>query len=218
MCCNDSEDCVKIPDVGYGDVGCCVKGDSCSGNLSGCGAGKISCDIKIGGGCCNEGTLCSPSGCIDVGEEMEAAPPATAPLTGSPNTECPVGFSKCGDEVGGGCCREGRSCQSTACPAADQPATVVAPAPQEAVCAAGWKSCDNYEGGGCCPEGYSCGVRNCPKQTVAVMNVVGGLLMQATTTLGEVGKLPQETGEAGENVVKRGFVAMAVAVAVVGVV
>ncbi|KAL7623458.1 hypothetical protein AAE478_007140 [Parahypoxylon ruwenzoriense] len=109
------------------------------------------------------------------------SPSPTTSSTSSPiPTFCPTGFYACLASAGGGCCRTGRDCSTTSCPAgalttvvATNGATVVVPASDAAAatrvlpsptCAGGWYLCSGADAGpiaGCCPEGYVCGVASC---------------------------------------------------------
>ena len=52
-----------VQDTGLGPVGCCPKGTSCSGGVSGCTDGSTGCASDIGGGCCIPGFVCQGVGC-----------------------------------------------------------------------------------------------------------------------------------------------------------
>ncbi|KAK7555767.1 hypothetical protein IWX49DRAFT_553265 [Phyllosticta citricarpa] len=97
----------------------------------------------------------------------------TSPLTTGTASEslngCPTGFYMCSAFYQGGCCRVGRDCHSTSCPASASITVVdgnsltiagesgVSFASTTGVCASGWSSCAANQGGGCCPSGYGCG-------------------------------------------------------------
>ena len=93
----------------------------------------------------------------------------TGPTTTFTPTACPTGFYACNAHYLGGCCRIGRDCSSTSCPAPPSSQVLVSNgvsigvAPPEATrlgedgCALGWFKCDSGGGGGCCPSGYACG-------------------------------------------------------------
>ncbi|KAI1402307.1 hypothetical protein F4819DRAFT_485770 [Hypoxylon fuscum] len=95
---------------------------------------------------------------------------------------CPTGFYACLARAGGGCCRTGRDCSTTSCPAPAMTtietngATVVVPvtdaeaaagALPSPTCAAGWFLCGSDAGpiAGCCPSGYACGTASCTIST-----------------------------------------------------
>lgn len=93
-----------------------------------------------------------------------------------PVTPCPVGFYGCLATAGGGCCRTGRDCSVTDCPAVASttivnlngetvvvPAAGVPPATTAGSCATGWALCPPAAGplAGCCPTGYVCGTASC---------------------------------------------------------
>ncbi|XXH03766.1 hypothetical protein Hte_010172 [Hypoxylon texense] len=104
------------------------------------------------------------------------APPSTS-------TYCPTGFYACVASAGGGCCRTGRDCSTTSCPApamttiVSNGATIVVPATDaeaagnalasSATCAGGWFLCGGDAGSvpGCCPSGYACGTASCTLST-----------------------------------------------------
>ncbi|TVY51104.1 hypothetical protein LCER1_G006926 [Lachnellula cervina] len=100
---------------------------------------------------------------------------ATSTIT-SPTgpSQCPTGFYACDAYYAGGCCRTGRDCQPTSCPATSSTTiissgvTVVVPVGSAAtvnsptgVCASGWASCAASDGGNCCPSGWQCGATSC---------------------------------------------------------
>ncbi|KAI0881700.1 uncharacterized protein GGS22DRAFT_171638 [Annulohypoxylon maeteangense] len=110
---------------------------------------------------------------------LTTTPPSSSP---TPSTSyCPTGFYPCLARAGGGCCRTGRDCSTTSCPAAAPSTTIVnangativvplsdaqavaATATATATCAAGWFMCGEGAGPtpGCCPDGYGCGTASC---------------------------------------------------------
>ncbi len=67
-CCATGTTCNLITDTGYGDVGCCGQGDSCTGKVEGCPSGDTACSESsgsgsTGGGCCISGYTCKGAGC-----------------------------------------------------------------------------------------------------------------------------------------------------------
>ena len=94
----------------------------------------------------------------------------TGPTTTYTPTSCPTGFYACSAHYLGGCCRVGRDCSSTSCPAPPSSLVLstngvsigVAPAVTSRLgqdgCALGWFRCGGGDqGGGCCPSGFACG-------------------------------------------------------------
>ncbi|GAQ41443.1 GPI anchored protein [Aspergillus niger] len=93
--------------------------------------------------------------------------------TTSTASVCPTGFYACSAVYNGGCCRTGRDCDTTSCPATPSTTftsdgvTIVVPVATTTAsttttstpgrCATGWFSCAQSVGGGCCPSGYQCG-------------------------------------------------------------
>lgn len=63
-CCGTGTTCMKISDQGFGPVGCCPSGQSCSGGIT-CNTneGYTSCPDSPNGGCCLPGYSCSGVGC-----------------------------------------------------------------------------------------------------------------------------------------------------------
>jgi progranulin len=63
-CCATGSTCITIEDNGFGSVGCCPNGQSCSGSIS-CdtGNGYTSCPNSPNGGCCIPGYRCQDVGC-----------------------------------------------------------------------------------------------------------------------------------------------------------
>ncbi|KAF2759485.1 hypothetical protein EJ05DRAFT_299780 [Pseudovirgaria hyperparasitica] len=156
--------------------------NSPSSSLS-CSPGFRSCPASQGGGCCATDRACGSHTCpaLSTGPPTSAgaAPPVrptsesglitTGPETSAGPDACPTGFYMCSAYYRGGCCRVGRNCDSTSCPATNTeilntngitigaPAgATVAPIPSPS-CATGWFICGADEGSGCCPTGYSCG-------------------------------------------------------------
>jgi len=100
--------------------------------------------------------------------------PTTTQTTTGPATLCPTGFYACSAYYAGGCCRTGRNCDTTSCPATSSTTiissgvTVVVPVGPAATlnsptgnCATGWATCDPTLGGNCCPSGWQCGTASC---------------------------------------------------------
>ncbi|KAI1778040.1 hypothetical protein F4818DRAFT_404670 [Hypoxylon cercidicola] len=100
----------------------------------------------------------------------------------STSAYCPTGFYACVASAGGGCCRTGRDCSTTSCPApamttiVSNGVTIVVPvtdaeaagnALASSTCAAGWFLCGGDAGSvpGCCPSGYDCGTASCTLST-----------------------------------------------------
>ncbi|KAH8590322.1 hypothetical protein B0O99DRAFT_691757 [Bisporella sp. PMI_857] len=173
-----------------------------------CSQNSHACPVNFGGGCCENGYNCTPNtSCSPISGFSPTTTAATTPGTGvgaiRPTTDsssflfpttssspvnggsCPTGFYACSAFYRGGCCRTGRDCQTTDCPATssttiiDGSVTVVVPvgagagfAVPTGQCATGWSSCAASLGGNCCPEGYACGTASCsylsPTQTAVV--------------------------------------------------
>lgn len=67
-CCGEDETCMLVSDnldAGMGDVGCCPKGATCSGQISSCNTaqGFHSCPDSSNGGCCIPNYSCQGVGC-----------------------------------------------------------------------------------------------------------------------------------------------------------
>lgn len=149
-----------------------------------CSTGFRTCPASLGGGCCPTDRACGSLTC----PPLSTAAPPVLPTSGSgsgitpvSSTEsssafssvvysgCPTGFYMCSAYYLGGCCRVGRDCESTSCPASASTAvvtntglTIAAPTGSSSTaitgrCANGWSSCPANAGGGCCPSGYECG-------------------------------------------------------------
>lgn len=63
-CCASESTCIPIQDNGYGSVGCCPAGQTCSGGIF-CdeSQGYSSCPDSPNGGCCLPGYSCQDVGC-----------------------------------------------------------------------------------------------------------------------------------------------------------
>ncbi|KAI0012333.1 hypothetical protein F4779DRAFT_85820 [Xylariaceae sp. FL0662B] len=118
---------------------------------------------------------------------------STAPT----DTYCPTGFYACVASAGGGCCRTGRDCSTTSCPAIPSTtittangvtvvvpvtdATAAAAASFSPTCAEGWFLCGSDAGpvAGCCPSGYACGTASCTLSTTTATATVQKALPNA---------------------------------------
>ena len=171
-CCRIDEQCIEVEDTGMGTAACCPNGSKCEGELKGCNDDQVTCGERDSGECCIKGYLCSRRGCVpDTSfKETSASGPLAPPV---PTASCPTGFYSCPSSFNGGCCRVGRGCGMTNCPANttglasavggdDAKTTGVLPTVPTGDCQTGWASCDPTLNGGCCPTGYACGVLNCP--------------------------------------------------------
>ncbi|KAI7203020.1 hypothetical protein KC343_g9953 [Hortaea werneckii] len=117
----------------------------------------------------------------DASAESGATTTSTSPQTTISNAveACPTGYYMCSAYYMGGCCRVGRDCDTTSCPAGastnvltDGPTVVVpytstttvgggAAGSNQGSCASGWFACGSDDGGGCCPSGFACGTARC---------------------------------------------------------
>lgn len=169
-CCRLDEQCMKVEDTGMGTAACCPNGSKCEGQLKSCNDDQVTCTKTDGGGCCIEGYMCSRRGCVpDKSFKGTSVTGALAPPV--PTATCPTGFYSCPASSNGGCCRIGRGCGMTNCPAnttgltnvgSDAKTSGVLPAVPTGNCQTGWALCAPSLNGGCCPTGYACGVLNCP--------------------------------------------------------
>jgi len=203
-CCRVDAQCIIIQDTGMGTIGCCPNGHKCEGSLKGCNSDQVACDASQGGGCCVKGFKCSSNGCVP---DNSSGGTATTTVEGLPppvpTGTCPTGFYSCAARFNGGCCRIGRDCAMTDCPArttgpttaGDErkttPTAVHVPAGN---CQTGWHSCPPSFNGGCCPTGYDCGITNCPANTLR------------GTLPPEIKRMPVSTGSAEIRAVAPGVV------------
>ncbi|KAI1642007.1 uncharacterized protein F4817DRAFT_363349 [Daldinia loculata] len=112
-----------------------------------------------------------------------SATTSPSPSPSSSTSYCPTGFYACVAREGGGCCRTGRDCSTTSCPAPPPMTTIISSgvtiavpasdaqaaegAQPTATCASGWFLCGEDAGpvAGCCPTGYNCGAASCTIST-----------------------------------------------------
>ncbi|KAI7233898.1 hypothetical protein KC330_g5152 [Hortaea werneckii] len=133
----------------------------------------------------SSGTASAPIRPTSVTSDTSAAASEeTTTTSSSPRTTissavegCPTGYYMCSAYYMGGCCRVGRDCDTTSCPAGastnvlTQGPTVVVPytstttaaggSNNQGSCASGWFACGADDGGGCCPSGFACGTARC---------------------------------------------------------
>lgn len=174
---------------------------STNANSLGCKSGFFACPSIFGGGCCPSGQVCTTSS-LCLGSSTVTVTSGLAPerptsvasttsntaagvgvasvgtsASSSEEIGCPTGYYMCSAYYRGGCCRVGRNCDTTSCPALDT-TSVLTTGPTVYVqytstttesgnnggsgsCANGWFSCAASESGGCCPSGYLCGTQSC---------------------------------------------------------
>ncbi|KAI1658185.1 hypothetical protein F4813DRAFT_357674 [Daldinia decipiens] len=133
---------------------------------------------------------------------------SSSSTTTSPSPSyCPTGFYACvAREGSGGCCRTGRDCSTTSCPAPPPMTTILsgggvtiavpasdaqaaAGAQPTATCASGWFLCGGDDAGpvaGCCPSGYACGAASCTISTSTATATVQKELPNAAPSRGGV--------------------------------
>ncbi|KAF7925182.1 hypothetical protein BELL_1167g00020 [Botrytis elliptica] len=133
-------------------------------------------------------TTTSASGVVPVRPTGDSSTTTTTASSTITQDTCPTGFYACSAHYQGGCCRTGRNCDTTSCPATSSTTivssgiTVAVPVGSAAsitsatgACATGWTSCAASLGGDCCPSGWACGTASCESVSV-----------QATATTTEV--------------------------------
>lgn len=188
-----------------------------------CSSNYRACPIQQGGGCCLTDRECGTTDCPTYPGSGPSStlmfttasgtaviplrPTSSNPVTTFQSTgvtilptgsTCPIGFYGCSAIHQGGCCRTGRNCDTTSCPAVQETtiisASVTIAFPNQNTvnvattgsCANGWFNCADVLDGGCCPNGYSCGTASCssfsgsetvqvgPKETAVIyVNGVG---------------------------------------------
>ncbi|EEA27653.1 GPI anchored protein, putative [Talaromyces marneffei ATCC 18224] len=151
-CCGDGASCVMVQDTGLGVVGCCPVGETCETSST------VSPAAPVRPTTSSQTTITSST-------------PSSTSVSSTVST-CPTGFYACSAVYAGGCCRTGRNCDTTSCPATPSTTlintdgiTIAVPTGSAATtatessgsCATGWFSCAASAGGGCCPNGYVCG-------------------------------------------------------------
>ncbi|KZF25567.1 hypothetical protein L228DRAFT_236648 [Xylona heveae TC161] len=161
-CCANGETCQLITDTGLGDVGCCPAGQTCSGQVSTCGAGYSSCPNFPGGGCCIPNYTCLGSGCAYVG--------TTTVVTTITNTirtiATPTILSSAGSSSSSlfpSSSSSPSSASFSTTPSPSQPPLSQTPL----TCSTGYKSCPATLGGGCCPSSRECGFAECPASSTS---------------------------------------------------
>jgi hypothetical protein len=179
--------------VGYA----CGTGSSCISPAASTTAGVIVPGVRPTGGATTTSTTAPTT---TTTSHETAAPPTTTYTTGTQLVAvCPTGYYFCSDYYRPGCCRIGRDCAMTDCPAAASSSTLAANGVTIAVpvgastggltytttglvtqvagatgCPAGWNPCGAAVGGGCCPAGFACGVAQCSAGTSVVSKIAAG--------------------------------------------
>ncbi|KAI9811584.1 MAG: hypothetical protein M1827_005333 [Pycnora praestabilis] len=147
-CCAQSETCQLITDTGLGDVGCCGQGLTCSGQVTACETGTISCPNNPGGGCC-----ITNYSCVDVGCVLNST--VTAVVIATPSTLTTTSITPLTTTTASTIPSSTTSAPPTTSTAA---AAVAATIP----CSSGYQTCAASLGGGCCPTDRACGSMECP--------------------------------------------------------
>ncbi|KAI9734844.1 MAG: hypothetical protein M1834_001923 [Cirrosporium novae-zelandiae] len=175
-----------------------------------CSTGFRSCPASLGGGCCPTSRGCASASCPALTTTTTLSSSTTSSTSGenpaapvrptsidtltttnsalSSASSCPTGYYVCSAFYPiGRCCRVGRDCASTSCPAyttetvetrtGTNGVTIVVVGTGSAAstitgtgtsatatgssCADGWALCPSSVGGGCCPTGFGCGTSSC---------------------------------------------------------
>ncbi|KAI9776448.1 MAG: hypothetical protein M1839_009559 [Geoglossum umbratile] len=165
------------------------------------------CPASLSGGCCRTDRICGATDCPASPGSSSLTSPSTVAAPVRPTTGvtynsiltasgCPVGYYQCNAYYRGNCCRAGRDCGFTDCPAiggstvvntngitivagnsygsngvATAAVTSSSPNNRPGSCASGWYSCDASLSGGCCPSGFGCSVASCVASTGATTSV-----------------------------------------------
>lgn len=213
ICCPFGETCFNIKDTGLGPVGCCPNGSRCSGSVNTCPRPNTACaagqdDDFEGGGCCVPGYICQGIGCVLAvstsqttnepaktdSTSLRTTPSVTLSSTDAASSDtalqstqsCFDGFHPCPVNLGGGCCRDGRTCGSSSiCYAASMtlsnsvsetdstpsitptdsaPVATGLPGVRQTAdaCPGGFYHCLAVHGGNCCRTDRNCDVLSCP--------------------------------------------------------
>ena len=134
-------------------------------------------------------TTTSASGVVPVRPTGDSSTITTA--SSITQDTCPTGFYACSAHYQGGCCRTGRNCDTTSCPATSSTTiissgiTVAVPVGSAATitsatgaCATGWTSCAASLGGDCCPSGWACGTVSCESVSVEATATITKVLQK----------------------------------------
>ncbi|KXX81802.1 hypothetical protein MMYC01_202960 [Madurella mycetomatis] len=186
-CCQEGETCVEVADTGLGPVGCCPRGATCGGGVSGCGDGSTACASEIGGGCCIPGFICAGIGCI---RPAPSQPPSSSPPPSSTSTPTTITRSSTpqpttGTETQTSTAGAGAPFRPTSS-SADDP-----PPPTSTFCPTGFYPCLAHAGGGCCQTGRDCQTTSCPAPT-EMTTVVDGNGVTVVVPVGD--GVPSSTG------------------------
>ncbi|KAJ6150900.1 hypothetical protein N7470_007494 [Penicillium chermesinum] len=159
-CCSIQDTCQLVQDTGSGDVGCCQKGLTCSGEVGLCPANYETCPQDLGGGCCIPGYECVPGGCAYVAVvtitvhssvTVSTVTYSTTPQTPSSTTSAHTTKTETTD--------------SLVPPARPTSLTTATHATTSRVdvCPTGFYACSAVYQGGCCQTGRDCDTASCPK-------------------------------------------------------
>lgn len=174
-CCSTSETCVLIPDTGLGDVGCCPRGQSCSGSSVGsCNAqqGYTSCPNSSNGGCCIPNFTCEDIGCVagststtttgvivtetvtpGANTVTSTSSPSLSPVTTTQTILDTATFT----ETSSSQQPSTVTVYTTLTPATTTAIVIANSAAPSSACPSAYQSCAASLGGGCCPIDRACG-------------------------------------------------------------
>ncbi|KAF7953292.1 hypothetical protein EAE96_006503 [Botrytis aclada] len=142
-------------------------------------------------------TTTSASGVVPVRPTGDSSTTTTTASSTITQDTCPTGFYACSAHYQGGCCRTGRNCDTTSCPATSSTTivssgiTVAVPVGSAATltsatgaCATGWTSCAASLGGDCCPSGWACGTASCESVSVEATATMTKVLQKEVPGMG----------------------------------
>ncbi|TGO88529.1 hypothetical protein BPOR_0157g00110 [Botrytis porri] len=142
-------------------------------------------------------TTTSASGVVPIRPTGDSSTTTTTTSSTIAQDTCPTGFYACSAHYQGGCCRTGRNCDTTSCPATSSTTivssgiTVAVPVGSAATitsasgaCATGWTSCATSLGGDCCPSGWACGTVSCESVSVQATATTTKVLQKEVPGMG----------------------------------
>ncbi|CAI7673681.1 unnamed protein product [Penicillium pancosmium] len=208
-CCGTGDTCEVIQDTGHGTVGCCPKGQSCSGRIGSCQSGYTACSKALGGGCCIPGFACVEGGCaytsVVTVTEDNTVTTSTITYSTRPQTtnSASTGTTSTASTASTASTTSTASTVSTAESTSTGTGTDTLGAPGRPIitttttgthattgrtdmCPTGFYACSAVYHGGCCQTGRNCDTTSCPTTQSTTF-----------TSNGETIVVPVATGDSG---------------------
>ncbi|KAJ5880729.1 uncharacterized protein N7473_011782 [Penicillium subrubescens] len=188
-CCSTGDTCVIVTDTGSGDVGCCPKGQTCSGTIGSCQSGYTTCSKALGGGCCIPGYECVEGGCayisvVTVTIDSTVTVSTVTHTTSQQTTHSTSSSSSPSSSSSSTSTSKTTSTESLTPPARGTSITTTTHSltTRVDVCPTGFYACSAIYNGGCCQTNRNCDTTSCPATASTTFTSDGKTIAIPVTT------------------------------------